>query len=587
VRPVLSLVLASACRDPEPPPPVSEAPSWVFTETTTGSGLQSFHHESFNLRVSVDAYDHGNGLAAGDFDGDGHEDLLILSQCGPSGYFLGEGDGTFTDHSARLSMLSSGVRVGVTYGDYDEDGDTDFYVTFVRRPNALLRQNDDGTFTDVAAEAGVALDGHWSGATLFDADTDGDLDLAIAGTLVFTFADRPLPEDERCAAGLEGMNMMDIMDYSVSEGPRLLINQGAGGGFAFTDETLERGLPAPSSDPEAVRGFGDVVPFDLDRDRDLDLVFPEMFAGRTALLQNDGSGHFTEITSQWLPQPSHGASGATVADLDGDGWPDLFESDMHSDMWVAWVLDFDEIEPELRYLDQYGPGGQGPGDNPTGPLFGNTLWLSAGAPLWEEHALDWGAETFNPWGGLPADFDNDGDVDVFVPSGMSNPFSYFPSVMLDNRGDHFAQVQTEVGIDPLPWGNIDPNYTVNGVPLNASLRGSATADFDEDGDLDLALVSWRDGVHLLRTDILPEHHWLQVHLLDSDPYGAELELTAGDKHLVRWMEGSRGYLSQSTQMVHFGLGETETIDSLTVRWPDGTETVVDQPVVDTVIEVAP
>src|SRR5262249_25718510 len=115
------------------------------------------------------------------FDGDGHEDLLLLSQCGPTGYFLGHGDGTFSDRSSLLSMLDDGLRAGVAYGDYDEDGDVDFYVTFTRRPAALLRQNPDGTFTDVPVEAGVALDGHYSGASFADINGDGYLDLVVAG----------------------------------------------------------------------------------------------------------------------------------------------------------------------------------------------------------------------------------------------------------------------------------------------------------------------------------------------------------------------------------------------------------------------
>jgi hypothetical protein len=382
---------------------------------------------------------------------------------------------------------------------------------------------------------------------------------------------------------------MDILDLSSWDGPRLFINQGAAGGFTFTDETLARGLPAGTDDPSLVRGFGDVLAFDADRDRDLDLFFPEMFSAKPALLQNDGTGHFTEVTSQWMPRPSHGAVGAAAADFDGDGWPDLFEGDMHSDMWISWMWSFSDVDPGVRYLDQYGPLGLGPGDNAEGPLFGNTLWLSEGGSPWQEAALPWGAETFNPWGGLAADFDGDTDLDLFVASGMSNPFEYFPSVMLDNRDDHFEEVQKLVGIDPLPWGNTDPDTLVMGAPLQASLRGSALADFDEDGDPDLAVVSWHDGVRLLRVDRPEDHHWLSVRLLGAaphDPFGTEVELVAGDQRQVRWMEGSRGYLSQSSRLVHFGLGNASEIDSVTVRWLDGTETVVENPAVDGILEIA-
>src|SRR5262245_33892702 len=159
-----SLALAAGCGGGSALEPAAEelqghgleARPWRFTEVAEKAGLR-WRHGPFNPAGALDAYDHGNGVAAGDIDGDGHADVILLTQCGRAGYFLGRGNGTFADRSERLAMLDGGVRVGVACGDFDEDGRTDLYVTFVRRPNALLRQQEDGTFTDVAAEKGVAI----------------------------------------------------------------------------------------------------------------------------------------------------------------------------------------------------------------------------------------------------------------------------------------------------------------------------------------------------------------------------------------------------------------------------------------------
>ena len=453
---VLALVLAASAGCGRIPPSDDDDPgagdgnggpkAWHFTEVGEKAGLD-WTHVPFNPAGAFDAYDHGNGVAAGDFDGDGHADVLLLTQCGATGYFLGRGNGTFVDRSGRLSMLDDGVRVGVACGDFDEDGRADFYVTFTRRPNALLRQNPDGTFTDVAADRGVALAGHYSGASFVDADGDGDLDLVVAGNVQFTEEDRAVPADGRCAAGWRGKSVLDLFTVAASDPSALFINGGAAAGYAFVDEAGARGLPPGGAAPDDARGFGDVVVLDYDRDGRPDLFFPEMFRGRSALLRNDGTGRFADVTAGMIPQPSFGSANAAAEDFDGDGLPDLLMADMHSDMWAPIDLPFDSIDAGVRYMGEHGPPA-GVGDNPAGPIYGNSLWLSDGAGGFAEADMAWGAETFNPWGVLAADFDNDGDADAFVPSGMSNPWPYYPDVFLENAGDRFVQRQVDLGLVP-------------------------------------------------------------------------------------------------------------------------------------------
>jgi hypothetical protein len=561
--------------------PTGTARPWLFTEVAARAGL-AWTHVPFNPTGAFDAFDHGGGVAASDFDGDGHADVLLLSQCGATGYFLGRGDGTFEDHSDRLSMLNDGVRVGVACGDFDEDGRTDLFVTFTRRPDALLRQNPDGTFTDVAAALGVAGVGHHTGAAFADVDGDGDLDLVVAANMQFTEPDPVEPGGGNCSPGWQAKPVGDLFTVSGADPSLLYINGGAAAGWTFTEEGGARGLPPGSLDPEAARGFGDLLVLDYDRDGDPDLFFSEMFRGKAALLENDGTGHFTDVTAARIPRPSYGASSAASDDLDGDGWPDLLMTDMHSDMWIPTTLPFSAIDAGVRYDSHHGIHGA-VGDNPDGPLFGNSLWMSAGGGAFTEQDLVRGTETFNPWGALAADLDNDGRVDLFVPSGMSNPWPYFPDVLLHNEGDAFVQVQDAVGL-ALPAGKrTDSSILVGGNPLVHATRGCAAADFDEDGDLDLVYYGWRSKAMLMRNDLPRGRHWIDLDLRGTaprDPYGAEVAVQAGGITRIRWFQPGRGYLSQSTRLVHVGLGAERTIDAVTVRWHDGTVTTVDHPRAD-------
>ena len=556
---------------------------WAFTEIGLGS---PWAMGPTDLALGK-PYDHGSGLAVGDIDGDGHEDIVLLNQCGPTGYFLGHGDGTFTDASARLAMLNDGIRWAVTYGDYDNDGRIDLYVTFVRRPNALLHQNEDGSFTDVAAEKGVAADGHYTGAAFVDVNGDGYLDLMVAAGLQHT-TDRLLPADPttQCPPMYESMPINNPSS-ALSEPSSLFLNGGAGANFAFTDQAAARGVPMGGSGADA-RGFSDVTVVDFDKDGAPDLVLSEMYFGRSSLLQNDGTGNFNEVNARYLPRPSLGSACVTAADYDNNGWPDFFMTDMHSDMWqTTSQIDPASFDPAVRYK---GPGGprDGAGDNSSGPLFGNSLWLEHGPQAVEEADLTWQAETFQPWGNTPADYNNDGLVDVFIPSGMSNPVNYWSNMFLVNRGTKFDQMQAQVGFDPPPGGREDPTMRVLGQPYVYAARAAATGDFDENGTMDLVVLNWNHRAYVFRNDMPPGSHWLEVNLVGTaprDPYGAFVEVKAGGQTYLRWMRSSSGYLSQSTRWVHFGLGATDTIDAVTVKWPDGTSTAVPVPAVDTRITV--
>ena len=517
---LIAFLNAGACA--QEPAPVDAR---KFTEMSAAAGV-NWWSDTVNILSINNLYDHGFGFAAGDFDGDSYEDLLLLTHCGPTGYFLGNGDGTFRDASTRMTPLNSGIRVAVTYGDYDNDGDVDFYVSYFRHPNVLLQKQPDGSFVDVAPALGVALNGHYTGATFGDFNRDGWLDLVVAGGKLFT-TDTLGPPIEGCPAYFEGLHASSMFNNMGTEASVFLQNGGPSAGFVFADVWVAAGIPRAKM-CEKDMGFGDVVAADLDLDGALDLVFAEMFQN-TKALRNDGHGHFTDMTAQWFPQVSRGPASASVSDFNNDGRPDVFFSDMHSDMWMLppGIL-YSSIEPSTRYKGTAGAS-DGVGDNPTGPLFGNALFFGLGADRFASAPPTLGTETFQPWGNLPADFDNDGFDDIFLPAGVSAPIDYIPNAFLQNTGGGFVRREKDLDFDPPPQGAFNTEVRFNGQPLIASSRTSAVSDLNENGDLDLIVMNWAYRISIMRNDLPKRSHWLDVRVegtLPRDPYGTRVRVKA-------------------------------------------------------------
>ncbi len=565
-----------------PPADATVVTYWHFQDLAGGNGV-GWVSRTPNREGGANLYDHGAGMAAGDFNGDGHEDLLLLSQCGPTGYFLGKGDGTFTDASSRVTMLNDGIRVAVAYGDYDEDGDTDFAVTFTRRPMALLRQNADGSFTDVAAQAGIALNGHYSGTSFADVNHDGYLDLIVAGNKRHTTQEL-ISNVQDCEPFYAAIPAVDVYGAIGSDASALFLNGGPSKQYAFTNVGAAFGVPQ-GGDGAANLGFGDLQVADVNMDGWVDVLLPEMF-GATKALRNDGTGHFTDVTATWLPRFSFGPPGVSVADFNNDGWPDLYFTDMHADMGGTPGAPYASVDPSQRWL---GFPNEAYGDNPAGPYYGNTLFMGVDGTKFTESDLAWHAETYQPWGNLVADLDNDGFEDVFIAAGMSNPFDYIPNALLHNDGTKFTRVEKDVGLDPPPAGAFDPDIRVLGQPLVASSRTAAVADFDEDGALDLVVSNWQNRVNIYHNLLPKGAHWLDVRVAGKaphDPYGVPVRVKAGGKTFMRSLRGSTGYLSQSTRWVHFGLGTLSAVDEVSVTWPDGKVTTVKNPPIDGRVTVA-
>jgi len=245
-------------------------------------------------RFRINLYDHGSGLAVGDYDNDGREDIYFLNEHGTNALYRNRGDGTFEDVTAKAGVaLGDRVSVGATFADYDNDGYPDLFVTSTRGGNVLFHNRGNGTFEDVTAKAGVTHVGHSQTPVFFDYDNDGYLDLFVTNTArwttdVFDFT----------GGNYEGKaSLGDLMGSSV-EYNILYHNNGNG---TFTDVTASSGLRG--------RGWaGDVAIFDYNDDGYLDVFVPSMF-GRGQLYRNNGHGTFTDVTAETLGKTPHGASG--------------------------------------------------------------------------------------------------------------------------------------------------------------------------------------------------------------------------------------------------------------------------------------
>ena len=357
------------------------------------------------------------------------------------------------------------------------------------------------------------------------------------------------------------------------------------GHHRFTDVTAEVGLKP--------QGWGgDAAVADLNGDGWPDLFVLNM-QGHGHYFENARGRAFVDKTSETFPRTPWGAMGIKFFDFDNDGRPDLFITDMHSDM-------FENLAPELeKQKAAVHPPDQILGGTADAFVFGNALFHNAGGGKFEEVSDRLGVENYWPWGPSIGDLNADGWDDIFIASSMNYPHRYgINSLLLNDRGETFRDAEFLVGIEPrrdgrthTPWFELDCLQADLGADLCRGQRGKITVmaplgsrsaaifDLDGDGDLDIVTNDFNSAPMVLVSDLSQRKplHWIAIALAGTtsnrDGLGAVVRVHAGGRILTKYHDGKSGYLSQSALPLYFGLGDAERIDRIEVDWPSGRKQV--------------
>src|SRR5947207_1745307 len=332
---------------------------------------------------------------------------------------------------------------------------------------------------------------------------------------------------------------------------------------------------------------------DITKEAGLDLV---AHSSGAVYFENDGGRRFVDKTAERFPRTPWGAMGIKFLDFDNDGLPDLFITDMHSDMFDMLAPDHEKDKAPVHPPEQILGGAADTF------VFGNAFFHNRGGGRFEEISDRIGAENYWPWGPSAGDVNADGWDDVFIASSMNYPHRYgVNSLLLNDRGERFADAEFVLGIEPrrggrthTPWFDLDclqegvgqdlcrgQSGTIRVMaPLGS--RSAAIFDLDGDGDLDIVTNDFNSAPQVLVSDLAQRRaiHWIGVSLAGTasnrNGLGAIVRVRTGGRVYTKFNDGKSGYLSQSVVPLYFGLGDATSIDRIDIDWPSGkkqTETV--------------
>jgi enediyne biosynthesis protein E4 len=480
----------------------------------------------------------GTGVAIFDYDNDGWPDIFLVNGTRLEGIPKGDApsnhlyrnnhDGTFTDVTAQAGLTASGWGQGVCVGDYDNDGWEDLFVTYYGKNR--LYHNQGGVFTEVAAKAGVAGSGKaWgSGCAFVDYDRDGKLDLMVTNYVDFDLSTAPAP-GQRATCLWKGVPVMC--------GPRglpgakniLYHNKGDG---TFEDVTTKAHI-------DRTDGHYSLSVSTLDFDED---GWPDIYVAcdstPSILYRNNHDGTFTDVAvtagAAFNEDGREQAGmGTTVADFNGDGHLDIFKTNFSDDTSTL-----------------YRNNGDGTFTDATS---------AAGLGLYTQY-LGWGTMFF--------DFDNDGWPDLILANGHVYPevdsqhlgSSYKePRILYHNNGDGtFSDISVSAG---------------SGITTPASSRGLAVGDLWNDGRMSVVVSNMNAPASFLVNQVRTANHWIAIRTVGTksnrDGIGARISVKAGSRMLVDEVRSGSSYISNSDMRVHFGLGASAKLDWIEIRWPSG------------------
>ncbi len=533
-----------------------EAPTLRFTDITVDAGV-NFVHSNGAAGDKLLPESMGGGVAFLDIDNDSDQDLLFVNSTSwpedppltpepTMALYTNDGSGQFTDATAKAGLDIGFYGMGVSAADIDADGDVDLFMTAVGK-NHLFR-NDDGVFTDITSSAGVAgaADAWSSSAGFFDIDNDGDLDLFVCNYVRWS---RQIDFEQDFRLTGVGRAYGPPQNYEGTL-PYLYRNDSSGGKIVFTDISASAGVEITNSATgKPMAKSLALAPVDVDADGWIDILIANDTV-RNFFFRNRG-GEDRGVASGEPMFEEVGELVGIAYDRAGNatGAMGIDAAYYRNDHNLGFMIGNFANEMTSFYVSQDDPG-----------IFADEAIVEGiGAP--SRRMLSFGVFLF--------DVDLDGRLDALQTNGHleGEIATVDPSQSYRQPAQLFWNAGLEGGFVP-----VEASTTGDLVEPIVG-RGSAFADIDGDGDLDVVLAQLAGPPLLLRNDQDLGHHWLRLDLRgkapNRDAIGAWVELAAGGVTQRRQVMPVRSYQSQVERILTFGLGKTEQVDSVTITWPDG------------------
>lgn len=573
---LLLVLLTTSCDDNSKNPKLSANQPLFKKLSIQESGIdfrnEITENEVYN-HILKDVVFNGGGVAVIDINKDGLQDLYFAGNMVDDKLYLNKGNLQFEDITATSGIKQGTWSTAVSVADVNNDGFLDFYVGKFMVEDASLRQNHlyinngDLTFTESAAQYGLNDNGHCTAVNFFDYDKDGDMDLYVGNQ---PYVSRHIKYNKNLK--------IDKTKFT----DRLYRNDGG----KFTDVTLQAGTQTFNFTLSATVS-------DLNNDGWPDLYVASDYEEPDYYFQNNGNGTFTNVIHKAMRHISNFSMGVDLADFNNDGWIDLYCADM---------------APADNYRSKANMSGMNPKKFWGLALNGyhyqymfNTMQLNNGNGTFSEIGhLAGVAQTDWSWATLFADYDNDGDKDLYVSNGQprdtrNKDYIHDRKIFMDS----LANIQRAQGqkpsinsmllVDLAPFeklanymfvNNGDLSFTDQAIDWGLSdktwTQGGAYADLDNDGDMDLIIHNMNDPTYVYenRATQIYNNHFLKVKLRGDHgqnilSYGAKVWIFTGDEKQVLEVSPNRGYMSSSDPILHFGLGTQTTIDRLIATWPNG------------------
>lgn len=575
----ITLTLLSTCTSDEPSQTHQNQSTSLFkqlpsTHTNVTFTNTIIEDESYN-HILKDVVFNGGGVAVVDINNDGLEDLYFAGNQVSDKLYLNKGNMVFEDISTSAGIVNNTWSTAVAIADVNGDGWMDIYVgkyileDSTLRRNHLYINNGDLTFTESATAYGIAHAGHTTAVNFFDYDKDGDMDLYVGNQ---PFVSRRVKYSKQIP--------QDKFPYS----DRLYRNNGDN---TFSDVTRAAGVQNYNYTLSATVS-------DVNQDGWLDIYVASDYEEPDYYWINNGNGTFTNQIHQSFKHISNFSMGVDIADFNNDGLLDIYTADMAPADNYRSKANMSGMNPEKfwmlannGYHYQY--------------MF-NTLQLNNGNGQFSEIGQMAGvAQSDWSWSTLFADYDNDGDKDLIVTNGQpkdtrNKDYINKRKGVIDSLATEARKAGKQPSINSLLLVGLAPaqklhNYVYDnqgnltfeeksknwGLDTPSWSQGAAYADLDNDGDLDIVMNNIDDQAFIYQ-NTANQNNYLQLKLKGADKYnplsyGAKVWIYYGHKTQFVEVAPTRGYLSSSSPLVHFGLQDVTSIDQLIVQWPTGEKIV--------------